>query len=406
MRAALVLVLAFAIASVAAPDSDLKALYDAHDWFALRDAVNATDAPPFYRGAVAYAFNDTEAARSNLEQVIATAPDSDDATEARGLLIYLYQRQGHFAHTLEQVRLIRKALPDAPGLKNAEALFAALSRYPEQSLVFRDRKTLRYAMKGGNLFVPVEVNNTHAEFMIDTGANFSVVSESEAKRLGLTLSESGATGTVVTGAQVSFRTALAPTVKVGGVHLRNVVFLVSPDTHQPFVSLPRGWRGALGIPVLLAIERFTWTATGDFEVGREPDRVDNTRSNLCFEGVTPVVEGAFDTKPATLVLDTGATHTDLGPRFATDFPGAMRGGTRRTRVVGGVGDRTTVESMSLPEVRLDIGGFGLRLRPASVLLTQLATDDRWFFGRLGIDALCQARAVTIDLRAMTLRLEP
>ena len=36
---------------------DLKALYDGHRWFALRDALDRT-APAFYRGAVACGLND------------------------------------------------------------------------------------------------------------------------------------------------------------------------------------------------------------------------------------------------------------------------------------------------------------------------------------------------------------
>jgi hypothetical protein len=36
---------------------DLKALYEGHRWFALRDALDRT-APVFYRGAVACGFND------------------------------------------------------------------------------------------------------------------------------------------------------------------------------------------------------------------------------------------------------------------------------------------------------------------------------------------------------------
>lgn len=397
---------AIAVRLSATADADaLATLYEAHDWFALRDAVH-DDSPALYRGAVASAFNDAANARKYLDEAIAAAPGSDQATEARGLLIYLYQRERRYADALEQVRTIRKSLPDASGLKNAEALFTALSRYPEQSLVIRaSPSTVHYEMKGGNLFVPVEINRARADYLIDTGANFSIISQAEAKRLGLAVTASGATGTVVTGAQVPFRTALAPMVNIGSVSLHNVVFLVSPDSNQPFAGLPRGWRGALGIPVLLALETLRWTATGEFDIGRAADRRDLARSNLCFEGASPLVQGTFQDVRLPLVLDTGATRTNLGPRFAREFHEAVRDATKRSRVIGGVGDRVTVESLSVPEIALDVGGRALLLRPAHVLLRQLAADDRWFYGRIGMDSLRQAPVVTIDFSAMTLRLE-
>ncbi len=43
-------------------DYELKRLYEIHQWFELRDLVQARKAPAFYRGAVAYAFNSPEQA--------------------------------------------------------------------------------------------------------------------------------------------------------------------------------------------------------------------------------------------------------------------------------------------------------------------------------------------------------
>lgn len=68
-------------------DSELKRLYETHQWFELRDIVQANKAPAFYRGAVAYAFNSPEQAEKDLQQVIQSQPGSDQAYDARELLV-------------------------------------------------------------------------------------------------------------------------------------------------------------------------------------------------------------------------------------------------------------------------------------------------------------------------------
>ena len=58
-------------------------------------------------GAVALAFNRIQEAEKDLREVIRSAPDSDDAAEAHGLLMYLYMRAGLSRH----VRAMPASLP-------------------------------------------------------------------------------------------------------------------------------------------------------------------------------------------------------------------------------------------------------------------------------------------------------
>lgn len=385
-------------------DSDLKSLYEAHQWFKLRDAVQAAKAPAFYRGAVAYAFNDFKQAEKHLQDVIKSAPKSEQASEARGLLIYVYQRAGRYRQAMSQIEELLAAQPDNANLKNARSFFAELSHYPEQSVTERNYSGTRYRTQDGNLFVPLSVDGKSADYILDTGANFSTISESEARRLGLTIHESAVKGTVATGAQVGFRTAVAGQLTVGNVRLRHVVFLVARDDQQPFVDLPSGERGVLGLPVLLALQTMRWSADGTFESGFRSARSSVRKSNLCFEGADAVTETGFRQSKLNLHLDTGASETVLFPKFAEEFASVVsESGKKDSKQVTGVGDSVEVDAVSLPLLTLRIGGFDATLRPAQVLLKQVGS--RWLHGRLGLDLLSQARVVTIDFRSMTLALE-
>ena len=53
-----------------AQTEDVKALYDSHQWFELRDALAGKSAPALYRGAVAAAFNRIAEAEAALKPLI------------------------------------------------------------------------------------------------------------------------------------------------------------------------------------------------------------------------------------------------------------------------------------------------------------------------------------------------
>ena len=73
--------------------------------------------------------------------------------------------------------------PDDADAKNVRPLLAALSSSPDQSIGRRHFSTLSVYHEGGDLGVPVSVNGTLAKYTFDTGASYSLLSESEAKRL-------------------------------------------------------------------------------------------------------------------------------------------------------------------------------------------------------------------------------
>jgi predicted aspartyl protease len=387
--------------------AELRALYEAHQWFKLRDAVQATDAPVFYRGAVAAAFNDIKQAEKSLQAVINSAPQAGLVSEARELLINTYMRAGLYRQSLSETEQARVLKPNDNGLKNARILFSTFSQYPEQTVSARRFSELRYAMKEGNLFIPVKVNGKQASYIVDTGANFSLISETEAKRLGLNISErSGARIGDSSGLDLDFRVAVADRLTVGRMRLRHVPFFVMRDDQQPFVDLPAGERGIIGLPVLLAFQTVRWNREGKFEIGFAPRATPTRKSNLCFEGLQPIVEAEFRQSKINIFLDTGATHTRALPLFAREFAAFVNeAGKKGSQRVTGVGGSVDVETIRLPELRLRINGSEVALSPAEVLLRETASGLSWSHVWAGMDLLNQARVVTLDFKSMTLTLE-
>ena len=404
IRKYLGLILGFVVLSglsaFAQTGEQLKKLYDDHDWLQLREAVRKGKASAFYQGVAASISNDVVAAERHLQSVINSAPTSTAADDAYSFLTQTYMRVGRYREAFAVTERALKLKPDSEGFKNANRMLGALSKYPEQSVASLRYSRLQYTMKDGNLFVPVQLNDHSVTALVDTGANFSLISAEEAKRLGLTIRDGeGATIDDSSGASVDFRIAVADKFTIGAIELRNAVFFVMRDDQQPFVNLPLGERAIIGMPILLPLQAIRFDRNGTFEV--DVSSKPRLPSNMYFEGSEAVFAGEFAKQRIKIFLDTGATQTRVLPLFAREFQSFVKEhGTKGLTRITGVGSSVEVESMILPEVKLRVTGTELVLKSAQVVLKDTAANSRWYHVWIGMDLLRQANSVTIDFRSM------
>ncbi len=383
-----------------------KALFDSHAWFRLREAISPNAVPGFYPGIAACAFNRLTDCEHNLDAVIRSWPKSERARDAHEALAYAYQRAGDYPKAAAEIDALSKLTPDAPDIRNALNFYSGLRNYPKLTVTAKRTSKIRYRIDDGNMYIPVTINGRQAEYMVDTGANFSLISESEAKRLGLKIHEVTAKGSDATGGEVTMRTAVADQCKIGDTELHNIAFLVISDDQQPFVDAPQQQRGIIGLPVLLAMKTIRWHPDGVFEVAPEINTPTARDPNLCFEGGEMFLQAEFASRQIILLLDTGAVKTRLWPKFAADFPRSVDPYRKDQSVeISGVGGKVRLESVEVPELKLKIGGADVALHPAQVLLKETVGASRWHHGSLGLDLLSGSQTVTIDFRSMVLTLE-
>jgi tetratricopeptide (TPR) repeat protein len=383
---------------------DLRMLYDSCQWFALRDAMRTKPGPSLYQAVLADGFNDPERAQKLLRAVIKANPESEDSAIAWQQLEYIYQRAGQFRELRALIDEQLASKPDDPGL---EADRATVESFPwEQSTAQLRYSKISLSALDGNLFIPVSVNGKPGDYGVDTDMNVSMLSESEAKRLGLTVHNTARDAREFTGAageQLGYRTAVADDFTVGNVRLKSVTFMVVPDDQQPFADLPLGKRGFLGTPVLLAFQTIRWSSDRTFEIAFPPASKDTAKSNLYFDGLDLITEAEFQQRKLEFVVDTGDNATNFYPLFAKDFASLIEeSGTKQSSRVTGVDGSKEVSSVILPEVALRVGGFSGTLRPARVLLEQTIGNGQWYEGRVGMAFFRQAHQVSIDFQSMTL----
>lgn len=391
----LAIALAFCAALGAQRADDLDQLFQAHQWFELRSAI--TDrSPALMRAAVATAFNDPANAERLLRDIIRAAPASNAADEAYGMLSQIYLRSGQYRRWLTSYREWVAAFPGSASARAQKEDETKLTGRPDQVNGRARHAVLRH--DPGDFTIPVSVDGTGDDYVFDTGAWTSVMTEQRAARLGLKLDATRREISGSSGQSAGFQTAIAKEVDIGGTRFRNVSFAVIEGTADVDA-------GIVGMPILLALGSLRWSPEGAVEIGAPASTHAGADANLVFDRNRLLLRTRVLGREVLTTLDTGAETTDLNANFATTFPPAVQGAKKGTTDITGVGGTQTFESLEIPEVLFGIGPAEVPLRPAIITLQRISgIGGECCVGNAGEDLL-KANGFTIDFSAMTLRLD-
>jgi hypothetical protein len=335
-----------------------------------------------------------------LKSVLRSNPGADDAYQAHSSLYYLYMRRSKYrlaAHQLEQMLADK---PDGPDVLSDISMVQTLAQFHDLSVSRRKSSTLQGNWTDGLLHIPISINGLPGAYIVDTGASVSAMSQSEAKRLGLKLTNSSSRLTDGAGLQTSaVQVADVADLQIGQIHLHHAHFLVLPDTVRPFVRFPENERGILGIPLLIALRSFR--VNPDATVTLEPGANEHNAhsANLAFSALIPVTQVSFGGASLVFTLDMGAIITVLQSGFAKRYPEIVQQGTRDQYASTGVGGTSVIQSSVVRDLLL-IFGRPVTLHTARVLLSDHKIVNGWADGNLGFDSVRQVLPITIDFERM------
>jgi hypothetical protein len=313
----------------------------------------------------------------------------------------LYLRTGRYA---DARRLIDEMLKTEPrdDLRNVRAVFAS----GPNMRIRRASASFACEVSDTGVLLPLTVNGRRVQWLVDTGANVTMVSDAEAARLGLVIRDSASRAADLAGGSTGVRTAIAQRIIIGRTQVEDVPFLVMPADQMPWKERPPGKQGILGLPVAIALEAIRWTRTGMCHTGFPATQRSSspTPANLSYQRLHVTTNVEFEGKTLEFILDTGnQAGTQLWDHFGNDFEllvkGRGRKGNARVTQIGGATDH---EIIVIPDMRLNVGGRDVNLKEGK-LFSRPVGDDR-FHGLLGMDVLSQADDVSIDFRSMRLTL--
>lgn len=383
--------------------SHCQALDDGRRWRDRRDLPKRT-APVLLRAAAANARNQTDVSLSLLLDIVRTEPASESARQAYELLSRTYLRTGQYRRLIANLDQWARYFPNGEDVRKEKVDIEQFRGLPDQINGRRRRATLSHG-EANDFSAPLSINGLPATYLLDTGAWLSVMTEAEARRLGMTIRAGTGVLSETSGKGVSIRTAVAKDVVLGGMMFHDVSFAILPDM-EPWRSMPVGRGGIIGIPILLHLGCIRWTKSGTWEFSCvATGRASGTTDLVFYENKMLVAATVSDTR-VFLTFDTGAETTDLNANFARQFRREVeRAGTKGTTSVAGAGGTAVIESITLPDVTFSIGGSLVALRPAHVTLQENpALGGRCCVGNIGLDLLLQTGNVAIDFRTMTVRL--
>ena len=345
---------------------------------------------------------------------VSRAP-GDSTLRATALLALanVYLRDGRYRDCYDAIRTAAHLSPrsvhrgDAQNMGFAHALMAVkpmrvVRNVPGSVPIVRDR--------AGLMRIAVTLDAHPEQAVLDTGAQFSTVSASTARQIGLRMVRQMARVSSSTERSVPTRLGVARRLQLGHTVLANVVFIVLPDSALRFAHGAYSINAIVGLPVLLALRRTAFVhprGAARLVFGARqhpaPPRPGAPAPDLLLSSLAPLVLVRLPgvQAPLRMLLDTGANATLFAHNVVQADPQLLQhAATRRLRLGGAGGTKTDPHALRLPEVTLFIGTERFVLQHVAVR----SGDHKSADGTLGEDVLRQGDRVILNFRTMQMRI--
>jgi len=299
----------------------------------------------------------------------------------------------NFSSRLEKAKL--------QGTQDDAGVARVLSRAPVQTIRMHGLARLKTERNPiGSLVTELKVNAVKERWLLDTGANFSVVSESFAAKLGLKpLPGTAQTMGGITGIENPMKIAILRELRMGGATIQNVVILILDDANLKIDLGKEEYQinGIVGYPVFRAFGTVTFEKDGWFEGGEAAKR--NDRGTAMYMNLlAPVIECRVNELPFS--LDTGASGTNLSLRYFDLFKGEIKNWKEGKSVSAGSGGQVKRTIYLQPELRLEVGGRTAVLKSVPIFHEAMGTDLDELYGNLGQDLVVGFQSFTLNFTKM------
>ena len=256
-----------------------------------------------------------------------------------------------------------------------------------------------------DITVELAVHGVKAPWILDTGANFSTISASFARQLGLTPSRGAAQTEGATGAENPLHTAIIDTLPIGHATLHHVVVLILPDANLTFGT---GRKKRYLIPAILGYPVFQ--SLGDIRFSRRrfqagsllpsTDKVSRHRSRsspIYMEKLNVLFSCRIHGLARSFLFDSGANSSTFYFSYYRDFRADFLHPTQATSRSAGAGGEATQKVYLLDDAELKLAGHDVDLQRVPVFKTEQHNLDDEFEGSLGRDMISNVGSLTLDL---------
>jgi predicted aspartyl protease len=315
------------------------------------------------------------------------------------ILSYHYREASDIYDTL--IKQYPKVLDSAEiaSYQNVQVLFGTLASVQPQRIHKQDDiEIAAYRNPFNHLMTPIKCGGITDEFIFDTGANLSTISDSCAKKMGLTIYQSDIEVGSSTGGSIQTQLAVADSLYVGNILFENVIFLVAPAEQMSFPSINYEIHGVIGFPVLHQMGEVHMQKDGEIIVPKEPKN--KQLVNMYLDGLTPIVQVLSDRDTLLFNLDTGAKTSNLSKKYYDNHKTEIeQKSEQKTAQLGGAGGIVEVEQYLLQNFPYSIGTKSNVLPDISVMLSEQGVT-KYFDGTVGQDIILQFNKMILNFQYM------
>lgn len=291
---------------------------------------------------------------------------------------------------------------DKEDYENSLIIWKSMSGVSKQEVIRKSETKLNMKRDLAGLYnIPVTYKDESFDFIFDTGANFSTITESYAKKLDLVFTEGIIKVGAITGKKIDSRIAWAKSFFIGNMEIKNALFLVLKDEDLSFAGGLYKINGIIGFPVIAEMGELIISKDGELNVPLTPSV--SEKNNLLIDGFNPLVEVDYKNNPMCFTFDTGARTTMLYVPFLKDYEKEITAEYKIEDIkFGGAGGDVKVPGYNLKNVELKIADDNVNLTEVSLIAKSLKEKEEVMYGNLGQDFISKFDYMVLNFKYMSI----
>ena len=305
----------------------------------------------------------------------------------------------HLSRYAELVNFLDSVIKADPGkvdeeMLNNQKIANALKSAKPLTVSGADAEKIKLKSDMAGLFrLPVNFEKGDEDFIFDTGANMSVISESNARKYKLTVTNDTILVGSASGKKVKAFIAVSDEIQIGKIKFQNIPFLVLPDDALSFLGGLYKIHGIVGLNIIRMMNRVEINTASEMIIDRTP-AVSSNR-NMYFDGLNLIAEVKInDHEKLPCFIDFGAKETSLSVKSNSFFD--LTGLPQDSKKVGGAGGSSKFKIYTIPVLKIGISDKTVELKNTPMYTeTQTGAKEK-YYGIIGIDLFKKKRTAILD----------
>ncbi len=298
----------------------------------------------------------------------------------------------NYQHQLKEKEELKDAL-------NTELIWKSLKDAPPQTITPFNPTTIEIEYDAANLMnFEVEANQQKNNFVFDTGAGISSITESLAQQLNFEMMPYEPIKVQgFTGVENEVQMAIAKTLTIGAIEIYNAPFLVFKDEALTFANGAYKINGIIGFPI--AKELGTLHVSGTqlkIQKGQSQENEEEEK-NLFIELLHPIIMLQYQNKLLPFNFDTGAKTTVFSKVFYEEFGASLsEAGTINEKKHASAGGESISKVMTVKALAVQLGKQTITFPSVDIDMDNYHISGKELYGNIGQDFLKQYSAYTIS----------